>query len=88
MGANPTLLSLPIAQEKFDENADLVAVAKRAGGQSFPDYFEVSRAMPEETEIIVYEKPVRDIPDPLMMHIGTVVVDVRSSRRHVRWVWL
>lgn len=53
-------MSVRVSQEKFEENADLVAIARRAaGGESFPDYFEVSRSMAEETEIPVFQEPVR-----------------------------
>lgn len=48
------------SQERFEENADIVAIAKRAGGaDSFPEYFHVARNMPEETELQVHEEAVR-----------------------------
>jgi len=47
-------------QERFEDNADMVAVAKRAGdSSSFPEYFHVARELPEETELQVHEDAVR-----------------------------
>lgn len=47
-------------QEVFEENADLVAVAKRVSdGARFPDYFQVARDLPGETELLVHEEAVR-----------------------------
>ena len=43
----------------FEENADLVAVAKRfAGGEKFPDYYHIARDLPEETTLPVFKLPV------------------------------
>lgn len=48
-------------QERFEENADIVAVAMRAGGaDSFPEYFHIARDLPEETELQVHEEAVRN----------------------------
>lgn len=46
----------------FEENADLVAVAKSfTGGDKFPDYYYICRDLPEETELPVFEHPVSSI---------------------------
>lgn len=67
-------------QATFEDNADLVAVAKRAaGGESFPDYFEVARSMPEETEITVYQEPVRE-PSKPMIPYGRICCTTISYR--------
>ncbi|CAM9766400.1 unnamed protein product, partial [Ectocarpus sp. 4 AP-2014] len=59
-------------QERFEENADIVAVARRAGGSdSFPEYFHVAREMPEETELQVHED-ANEISRPL----GTITYDM------------
>lgn len=44
---------------QFEENADLLAVAKRVcGGERFPEYFQVARNLSEEMELTVYDQPV------------------------------
>ncbi|CAM9590049.1 unnamed protein product, partial [Scytosiphon promiscuus] len=59
-------------QERFEENADIVAVARRAGGaDSYPEYFHVARDMPEETELQVHEEP-NEISRPL----GTITFEM------------
>ena len=46
-------------QETFEDNADLVAMAKRVGDEEpFPEYMQVARDLPEETELPVHEEPV------------------------------
>ncbi|CAM9368730.1 unnamed protein product, partial [Sphacelaria rigidula] len=71
-------------QEKFEENADLVAVARRVmDGDSFPDFFEVARSMPEETEIQVFQAAT-DISRPL----GTITYDMLVLALQEEGEWL
>lgn len=64
--ASPPFSALPpcyptsISQAIFEENADLVAVAKQAGGRDrFPEYCQVARDLPDEMELQVHQEPVR-----------------------------
>lgn len=64
--ASPPSSALPpgcptsIYQAIFEENADLVAVAKQAGGRDrFPEYCQVARDLPDEMELQVHQEPVR-----------------------------